>query len=287
MASSTKGGRVEDSPSRRIRVEDAERRRIRVGVGGWTYEPWRDNFYPAGWPKTRELEYASRQLSAIEINATYHGTQRRTSFAKWRDETPDDFVFSVKASRYATNRRVLAEAGDSIARFVDSGIAELGPKLGPVVWQFATTKHFEADDFEAFLALLPKTIDGLALRHAVEPRHASFCVPAFVDLARKYGVAIVYADSPKYPAIADATADFVYCRLQDAQENVPTGYKPAALKKWAAAAKAWESGSTPKDMTLLAKPPAKRKRDVFIYMINGAKVRAPAAALAFLAAVKK
>jgi uncharacterized protein YecE (DUF72 family) len=260
---------------------------IRAGIGGWNFEPWRGVFFPKGTAKAKELSYASRQVTTIEVNGTYYSTFKPNSFRKWHGETPDDFVFALKANRFATNRRVLAEAQPSITRFLESGVSELKTKLGPILWQFMATKKFDAGDFEAFLALLPKTIDGLALRHAVEPRHASFCVPAFVDLARKYGVAIVYADSPKYPAIADATADFVYCRLQDAQENVPTGYKPAALKKWAAAAKAWESGATPKDMTLLAKPPAKRKRDVFIYMINGAKVRAPAAALAFLAAVKK
>ena len=214
------GIRVEDAERRRIRVEDAERRRIRVGVGGWTYEPWRDNFYPAGWPKTRELEYASRRLSAIEINATYHGTQRRTSFAKWRDETPDDFVFSVKASRYATNRRVLAEAGDSIARFVDSGIAELGPKLGPIVWQFATTKHFEADDFEAFLALLPKEVEGVALRHVLDVRHASFMCPEYLALARRHGAATVFTDSDDYPSFADLDGRLRLCAA-DARRRGP------------------------------------------------------------------
>jgi uncharacterized protein YecE (DUF72 family) len=140
---------------------------IRVGIGGWSYAPWRDNFYPEGLEQARELEYASRNLTAIEINSTYHGTQKRTSFAKWRDETPDDFVFSVKASRFATNRRVLAESGDSIARFIDSGIAELGPKLGPLVWQFAPTKPFDAEDFEAFLQLLPDSVEGVKLRHVL------------------------------------------------------------------------------------------------------------------------
>ena len=284
MASSKKGGRVEDSPSRRIRVEDAERRRIRVGVGGWTYEPWRDNFYPAGWPKTRELEYASRQLSAIEINATYHGTQRRTSFAKWRDETPDDFVFSVKASRYATNRRVLAEAGDSIARFVDSGIAELGPKLGPIVWQFATTKHFEADDFEAFLALLPKQVEGVALRHVLDVRHASFMCPEYLALARRHGAATVFTDSDDYPSFADPTADFVYARLMRAEAGQPSGYAPPALDAWRERVRQWSRGEEPADLPRVesAQKPARGPREVYVYFINGAKERAPAAAQALL-----
>ena len=148
--------------------------RIHVGVGGWVYEPWRDTFYPPGLPKTQELEYLSRRVTAIEINATYYRTQSPASFAKWRDATPDGFVFSVKANRFATNRRVLAEAGESIERFVASGLAELGPKLGPLVWQFATTKSFDAADFGAFLALLPRRLDALPLRHAMEVRHPSF-----------------------------------------------------------------------------------------------------------------
>jgi uncharacterized protein YecE (DUF72 family) len=294
MASSKKGGRVEDSPSRRIRVgdspsrrirvEDAERRRIRVGVGGWTYEPWRDNFYPAGWPKTRELEYASRQLSAIEINATYHGTQRRPSFAKWRDETPDDFVFSVKASRYATNRRVLAEAGDSIARFVDSGIAELGPKLGPIVWQFATTKHFEADDFGAFLALLPKQVEGVALRHVLDVRHASFMCPEYLALARRHGAATVFTDSDDYPSFADPTADFIYARLMRADAAEPGGYAPPALDAWRERVRQWSRGEEPADLPRVevAQKAARPPREVYVYFINGAKERAPAAALALL-----
>jgi len=260
---------------------------IRAGIGGWNFDPWRGVFFPKGTAKARELHYASRQVTTIEVNGTYYSTFKPNSFRKWHGETPGDFVFSLKANRFATNRRVLADAKPSIARFLESGVSELKTKLGPILWQFMATKKFDAGDFEAFLALLPKTIDGLTLRHAVEPRHESFCVPQFVALARKYNVAIVFADSPKYPAIADATADFVYCRLQDAQEKVPTGYKPAALKKWAETAKAWQSGATPNGMTLIGKAPARRKRDVFVYFIAGAKVRNPAAAMAFLAAVKK
>jgi uncharacterized protein YecE (DUF72 family) len=261
-----------------------EPKRIRVGVGGWTYEPWRDNFYPAGLPQAQELHYASRRLGAIEINGTYYGTQKRDSFVKWRDETPDDFVFSLKASRYATNRRVLAEAGDSIARFVDSGITELGAKLGPIVWQFAPTKKFEPDDFEAFLALLPTSADGAALRHVLDVRHASFKTPAYVALARKYGAATVFTDSDDYPSFADITGDFVYVRMMRTEPHVPTGYTESALDDIAACALAWARGDEPVAVPRVEppRPPQARERDVFMYFISGAKERAPAAAMALL-----
>ncbi|MDB5966063.1 MAG: hypothetical protein JWQ72_2563, partial [Polaromonas sp.] len=183
-------------------------RRVRVGVGGWTYEPWRDNFFPKGLPHSRELEYASRRLTAIEVNGTYYGTLKPASFQRWAQETPDDFVLSLKATRYATNRRVLAEAGESVTKFVESGITELGRKLGPIVWQFMPTKAFEAEDFEAFLALLPPRADGHALRHVVDVRHESFMAPEFLALARRYKVATVFTDSDKFPSFADTTGDF-------------------------------------------------------------------------------
>jgi uncharacterized protein YecE (DUF72 family) len=183
---------------------------IRVGVGGWTYEPWRDNFYPAGWPHARELEYASRKLTAIEVNSTYYSSQKPATFAKWRDETPDDFMFALKASRFATNRRVLAEAGESVQRFVGSGISELAHKLGPIVWQFAPTKVFDPADFEAFLKLLPAQADGVALRHVLDVRHASFKCAEYLALARRYQAATVFTDSDDYPSFADITGGFVY-----------------------------------------------------------------------------
>lgn len=260
---------------------------IRVGVGGWTFAPWRDNFYPKGLVQSKELVYASRQLSAIEINGTYYSTQKPESFAKWRDETPDDFVFSLKATRYATNRRVLAEAGESVDRFIHSGIAELGPKLGPVVWQFMPTKVFDAEDFEAFLKLLPDKVEGLRLRHVMDVRHESFMVPEYLALARRYGCASVFTDSEKFPSFADPTADFTYARLMRASEAIQTGYPPKALAQWAAHAQTWASGATPQGLPLVeAKPPAKfakaSQRDVFMYFISGAKERAPAAAQAVL-----
>lgn len=262
--------------------------RVRVGVGGWTYEPWRDNFYPAGWPKTRELEFAGRALTAIEINSTYHGTQKRTSFAKWRQDTPDGFVFSVKASRYATNRRVLAEAGESIERFVGSGIAELGDKLGPLVWQFATTKRFEPDDFGAFLAMLPRQVEGLPLRHVLEVRHESFKCPQYLALARQHRAATVFADSDDYPSFADLTGDFVYGRLMRSQADIPTGYPPQAITRWAERAKDWAQGREPADLPRIepAGPAGQAAaRDVFLFFISGAKERAPHAAQALIKAL--
>jgi uncharacterized protein YecE (DUF72 family) len=256
---------------------------IRVGVGGWTYEPWRDNFYPKGWPHARELEYAAGKLTAIEINGTYYSTQKRESFAKWRDETPDGFVFSLKASRYATNRKLLATAGESIERFVGSGIAELGAKLGPVVWQFMTTKRFEPEDFEGFLALLPQEVEGLTLRHVVDVRHDSFKTPEFLALVRKYKTATVFTDSDDYPSFADLSADFVYARLMRAEADIATGYAPKALGQWAKAAATWAEGREPPDLPRVDDKPASAKpRDVFVYFINGAKERAPAAAMALI-----
>lgn len=256
---------------------------IRVGIGGWVYAPWRGTFYPKGLPQVRELAHASRHLTSIEINGTFYSTQKPASFRRWAEETPDDFVFSLKGPRYATHRRALAEAASSIERFFASGVLELKHKLGPVLWQFAPTKAFDPDDFAAFLALLPKTLDGLAIRHAVEVRHASFVTADFVALLRKHAVAPVLVDSDKHPLIADVTSDFVYARLQRTSEKVKTGYPPAALDTWAKRAQAFAKGGVPDDLgTLAAAPRQKGKRDVFIYMISGAKVRAPAAAMALI-----
>ena len=257
--------------------------RIRVGVGGWTYEPWRDNFYPKGLPHSRELAYASSKLTSIEINGTYYSTQKRDSFAKWRDETPDDFVFSLKASRYATNRRELGTAGESIERFVRSGIAELGPKLGPIVWQFMPTKRFDPDDFAAFLRLLPAEVEGVGLRHVMDVRHDSFKTPEFIDLVRKHRAATVFTDSDEYPSFADLTTDFVYARLMRTDVTVSTGYPDAALDGWAHAITTWAQGSEPQGVPLVGgKAAAAKARDVFVYFISGAKERNPAAAMALI-----
>ncbi len=263
--------------------------RIRVGIGGWTYEPWRETFYPPGLPASRELGHASRQVTAIEVNGTYYSTMTAKAFERWYAETPDDFVFALKANRFTTNRRVLAEAGESIARFVGSGLARLQHKLGPVLWQFAPTKKFDADDFEAFLKLLPADVGGRALRHVLDVRHASFMVPGFLALARKYRAAVVFTDSPDYPSFANLTTDFVYLRLMQAESQRPTGYAPEVLAAFAACARTWADGGQPAGLPLVAgdpDEPAAAGRDVYLFMINGAKERAPAAALDLLARLR-
>jgi uncharacterized protein YecE (DUF72 family) len=256
---------------------------IRIGVGGWTYEPWRGTFYPEGLAQKRELEHASRQLTSIEINGTYYGSQKPASYAKWRDETPDSFVFSLKAPRYAMNRTVLAEAGSTITRFFSSGLTELKQKLGPINWQFLPTKKFEAADFEAFLTLLPREVAGQTLRHVVEVRHQSFRVPEFVALARKYGIGVVIAGDSKYPQIADLTAPFVYLRIMGTAASETAGYSEAALNRWAARARTWAGGGAPKDLEYVGPPEADgMARDVYLYVISGHKVLNPAAAVSLI-----
>lgn len=242
--------------------------RIRVGVGGWTYEPWRDTFYPKGLPHSQELAYASRKLSAIEVNGTFYTTFKPAIFAKWRDETPEGFVFSLKAHRFATHRKQLAGAADSVQRFVGSGIAELGDKLGPIVWQLMPGTRFDPQDLEAFFALLPREVAGRPLRHVLDPRHDSFVSEAYLALARRYGVATVHADSETYPSIADAGTPLAYLRLMRSASDCATGYPPQRLREWAQGAQAWaEQG---------------RDREAFVFFISGAKERNPAAAMELL-----
>jgi uncharacterized protein YecE (DUF72 family) len=256
----------------------------RVGVGGWVFAPWRGTFYPPGLPQSRELEYASRHLTAIEINGTFYGSQKPASFRRWHEETPEDFVFSLKGPRFATHRRELGEAGASIERFFTSGVLELGDKLGPVLWQFPAATRFDAERFAAFLALLPASIEGRKLRHVVEASHASFAAAAFIDLLRKHGVALALVDAADRPAVFDLTADFVYARLRRSTEEEPAGYPQSALKTWAKRFETWAAGGEPKDLPRIhAKPaPAAKVRDCFAYFIGGAKMRAPAAAQALL-----
>jgi uncharacterized protein YecE (DUF72 family) len=240
--------------------------KIYVGIGGWTYEPWCGTFYPERLPHKRELEFASRKLTSIEINGTYYSTFKPAVWTKWREETPEGFVFSAKASRYCTNRKLLATAGDAVTRFVGQGLGMLGDRLGPINWQFMTTKQFDPEDLQSFLALLPREVDGLPLRHALEVRHASFKDPRFYELARRHNVAVVFADDDDFPAIDEPTADFTYARLMRTQESIATGYAAADLAHWAKRAQGWA-----------------KRGDVFVYFISGAKVRAPAAAQALIA----
>ena len=240
--------------------------RIRIGIGGWKYDDWRGPFYPTGLPQKRELAFAAERLTAIEVNGTFYGTLSAKTFASWRDETPDDFIFALKAPRYATNRRVLAEAGDSIARFTASGIAELGDKLGPINWQFAASKQFDPQDFEAFLKLLPAEAEGVKLRHALEVRHASFDCAEFRALAATYGVAAILAGDSAYPRIDCPAADFAYARIMGTSADHPLGYSEADLDRWAAEARAITATG----------------RDLFLFVISGHKVLNPAAAMALI-----
>jgi uncharacterized protein YecE (DUF72 family) len=255
---------------------------IRAGIGGWTFEPWEGTFYPDDLSKKRQLEFASRKLKTIEINGTYYRGQTPETFAKWAADTPDGFVFSVKGNRFVTNKKVLGEAGESMQKFWDTGVRELGDRLGPIVWQFAPFKKFEPDDFEAFLKLLPGEDRGVRLRHALEVRHASFAVPEFVALAQKYDCAICYAHHHDYPEFADVTADFVYARLQKGEDTIPTAYKPDELDGWAGRVRKWAEGGQPDDLPLAdpSHKPEETPRDVFVYFIHEGKVRAPQAAMA-------
>ena len=237
---------------------------IRVVIGGWTYPPWRGVFYPDKLPQTKELEYASRQLGVIEINATFYGRQARKSWEKWAETAPAGFQFAVKGSRYCVMKPRLAEAVEGLSGFFAQGFAALGPKLGPILWQFASRRKFDRDDIAGFVDLLPEEVDGIKLRHAIEPRHESFDDEKFFHLCRERNIAVVLEDSDEYPTVEADTANFAYARFQRMREEVPTGYKVDALDRFAKRARQWQ----------------KDGRDAYIFMINGAKVRAPAAALA-------
>jgi uncharacterized protein YecE (DUF72 family) len=257
---------------------------IRIGIGGWTFEPWRGAFYPKGLPHAQELSYASARLTSIEVNGTFYRTQSPATYRKWAGEVPDGFVFSLKAIQYATNRRVLKEAGDSIKRFLGSGVTELGAHLGPILWQFAPFKKFDEADFGGFLELLPETFDGHSLRHVIEVRHDSFKTPAFIALLRQFKMATVYTDHVKYPNIADLTADFIYARLQQGKDTVPTAYPPKQIGEWAERLALWAAGKEPKDLPRVdaSHKPKAAPRDVFCYVIHEGKIRAPAAAIALI-----
>lgn len=259
--------------------------RIHVGVGGWTYEPWRGAFYPAGLPKAKELAYLAERMTAIEVNGTYYSAQTVETFRKWAGEAPDGFGFTLKAPRFATNRRVLAEAGGSIARFFESGPTEMGDKLGPILWQLPATKRFDRDDVAAFLKRLPVAFSGCRLRHAIEAGHESFADPAFLALLREAEASVtqVVLDAPDHPMIADASADFVYLRIQRSRADIASGFAEADLDLWARRLRAYAAGIDPGDMPILAGDAADRtERDVYAFFIAGAKERNPAAAMALI-----
>jgi uncharacterized protein YecE (DUF72 family) len=255
---------------------------IRVGIGGWDYEPWRGLFYPPGLAKTKQLAHAAGRLTAIEINATYYKLQSPDLFARWAKSVPDGFKFTVKGSRYCSNRKVLGEGGEAVERFCGQGFTELGDRLGPILWQFMATKKFDPDDFAAFLALLPKAVGGVPLRHAVEVRHESFRNAGFVALARKAEVAIVYGDSDDFPCVADLSGDFAYARLMCGRTDEPTGYASKALDRWADVARGWSRGESPSGLPYNADPPPPAPRETYVFFISGAKERNPAAAMALI-----
>jgi uncharacterized protein YecE (DUF72 family) len=265
---------------------------IYIGIGGWTFEPWRGAFYPKGLPHAKELSYASERLTSIEINGTFYRSQTPATFRKWASEVPEGFVFSVKGPRFAVNRRVLKEAGDSIKRFLESGVTELGAHLGPLLWQFAPTKKFDPADFGGFLELLPDKLGKQPLRHVIEVRHDSFCTPEFMALLRQFNMPAVFTDHARYPNIADLTGDFFYARLQRGQDTTPTAYPPKEIDAWADRLQTLAEGKMPSDLPQV-EPKAKTKaeprqepRDVFAYVIHEGKVRAPAGAMALIERLK-
>lgn len=254
---------------------------IRVGIGGWVYAPWRDNFYPKGLVQRRELEYASRHVTAIEINGTYYGAQKPVTYAKWRDETPEGFVFSAKAPMRIMQSRTLAKTGPQIDDFL-GGIASLGDRLGPIVWQFDAGVRIDRDDFAAFLGLLPPAVEGRALRHVLDVRDPAFVNTEFLALARSHGMATVFTDSDEHPSFADLTADFVYARLMRSRADVASGYPAEELDAWARCIRDWRGGGDPVELPHLDAPAPRQPREVFVFFIASAKERNPAAAMALL-----
>ena len=261
----------------------AEAGRIRCGMGGWTFEPWRGVFYPPKLSQKRELEYASRHVSVIEINGTYYSSFKPDSWAKWRAATPEGFKFSVKASRFCVNRKKLTDGKQSMDFFINQGIEELGDRLGPILWQFMATKKFDSDDFAGFFDMLPKTLNGLPLSHVIEVRNATFANEKFVSLCRDHGLAICNSENENYPFIPDITADFVYLRLLSASDDVPTGYTKEELDLWADRFRAYAEGRVPDGYTPMDRTsPPEGPRDVYAFVIHEGKIRAPAAAMAII-----
>jgi uncharacterized protein YecE (DUF72 family) len=275
-------------PQRPARSNRAPPATIRVGVGGWNFAPWRKNFYPEKWPQKRELEYASRKLTAIEVNSTFYRPQTAATYANWRSQTPDGFIFSLKAPGLATQTNSLESAAKTIRRFVFAGLAELGDRLGPISWQFMPNRAFARDHFAGFIDLLPRELNGVALRHVLEVRHDSFKCAEYLELMRERGLPTVFTDSDEYPSFADLTGDFVYARLMRSESALPAGYPAPALESWAQHARTWARGGDPQDLPHVEpqREPPKEPRDVYIYFISAAKERNPAAAMALIERVK-
>jgi uncharacterized protein YecE (DUF72 family) len=277
---------------------------IRVGISGWRYDGWRGAFYPEDLPQRRELEFAAQHFNSIELNGTFYSMQRPKSFQQWSGETPDDFVFSIKGPRFITHMRQLQNVETPLANFLAQGLLRLGRKLGPILWQFPPSFRFDAQLLEGFFSLLPRTHkqaaayarqrdqwmesrswfeveEDLPLRHAVEIRNKSFAVPEYIALLRKYGVALVVADTVDWPRLMDITSDFVYCRLHGSEKLYVSGYDPPAIDAWAHRIIAWSQGGEVTDGTHASEDPAQKSesRDVFVYFDNDAKVRAPADAI--------
>lgn len=256
---------------------------IRIGVGGWTYAPWRHSFYPQGLVSRRELEYASRRFSTIEINGTFYGARRAAEYAQWRKQTPPGFVFSVKAPQHITQRGPLAKCGKAAWAFLNGGLAELGDRLGPVLWHMPPSRIFDADDLAAFLDLLPRTLDGRPLRHVIEPSHPSFVDPRYVEVARSFGAGTVYTDSPDHPSIADVTGRIVYARLMLSRVDVAEGYPPDEIEAWLDHVRIWAAGGDPEGLPRIAEPTTVLgEREIYVYFIGGAKQRNPAAAMSMI-----
>lgn len=259
---------------------------IRVGIGGWTYAPWRKNFYPDGLVQKRELEYASRHLRVIEINGTFYGAQKPATYARWAAETPEGFVFSLKAPRYITEGKKLADTAKGITGFIEGGLDQMGDRLGPILWQLPPSRRFDADDLDAFLRLLPAKLGKRPLRHVLEVRHSSFLSAEYVDLARSHHVPTVFTDSPEYPSLADITGDFTYARLMRSEDGIATGYSAKDLNAWSKCAQRWAHGQdNPELPHVAAALPEGSEREVFIFFISAAKHRNPAAAMALQARV--
>jgi uncharacterized protein YecE (DUF72 family) len=271
---------------------------VRIGISGWTYPPWRGVFYPKGLPQARELDHATRQFDTLEINGTFYGMQRPDAFADWAHRAPDRFVYAIKGPRYLTHMLKLRNPIAPLANFIASGLLRLGVKLGPILWQFPPQFRFDPARIEAFLQLLPHDTHAAAtlgrnhdhrlkasaslnvdtnrkLRHALEIRHKSFCDRAFIDLLRKYDVALVCADTVEWPLLMDLTSDFVYCRLHGSEELYASGYDGNALDAWVSRIVSWATGGEPADAQRVSGKARKRHRDVFVYFDNDAKVRAP------------